>query len=144
MASVNSQYFQGLDKLDVALKNLTDAGRDKDTRKVLRRAMSQGGAVFRKEMKATAPSRPTEPKLRVFPKLENDIRQSVRFLPRESQVLVRVGPRKAQPVARWYEFGTSKQKARPWLRPLFDRTAQPALDKIVSEMRRVIELVHKG
>jgi HK97 gp10 family phage protein len=143
MASVNSQYVQGLDELDAKLKSLTDVGRDKDSRKALRRAMSQGGAVFRKEMRATAPSRPNEPKLRKFPKLKNDIRQSVRFLTRESQVLVKVGPRKAQPVARWYEFGTSKQKPRPWLRPLFDRMAQPALDKVVSELRRMVEQVSK-
>lgn len=137
----DTRYISGLAELEANIQRLTDVGRDKDARKILRRAMSQGGKVVREDLKATAPSRPKEPTLRKFPKLKNDIRQSLRFDKRNSEVLVKVGPRKSKPVARWYEFGTSKQPARPWMRPSFDRTKESALAKIVSELRRMVDVV---
>lgn len=135
----DTQYIQGLSDLEKKLQMLTDVGRDKDTRKVLRRSVSQGAKIFQDEMKLTAP-RQTEPRARGsggarFGPLFSKIRRSVRFLTRESAVLARVGPNKD---TRWYasffEFGTSRQPARPWLRPLFDRKAPQALSKTTQEL----------
>lgn len=139
---MDTQYIEGLDGLDAALKEFPD----KLAKKALRRAMSQGGAILRDEMKVRAP-RQAEPRSLTsggakYGPLWRNIRMSLRFLPRDPSVLVKVGPRaKVAFYALFGEFGTSHQPARPWLRPIWERLKQRTLDKIVSELRSSVDKI---
>lgn len=44
----------------------------------------------------------------------------------------------------WFlEYGTSKQAARPWLRPAFESKAQQAIDTVQTELKKAIDRVVK-
>jgi HK97 gp10 family phage protein len=127
--------IDGLKELDATLKLLPE----KIARNLMRRAISRGGAVFRKEMIATAPRRVKEPAERKYGPIWKNIRLSTRFRRSTGEITGKVGPNaKVAFYARFYEFGTSHQRARPWLRPLFIRNAGKALDAMVAFMRKEI------
>lgn len=56
-----------------------------------------------------------------------------------SQVEVTIGPGKKQFYAYFHEYGTSKMKARPFLRPAYDENIDEVQEKIAEELRKTIE-----
>lgn len=125
--------IKGLKELEAQLLALGP----KIAKNSMRRAIGRGAAVFRKAMKESAPRRQSaEPKLRTFPPLAKNITSSTRFDRKLNEVTGKAGPsKKVSPVARWYEFGTSKQQPRPWLRPIARAKAPEALQVIADYLR---------
>lgn len=129
----DNQFVEGLDQLMVQLRTLPP----KIARNSMRRAFGRGAAVFRKAMAAAAPRRKSpEPEHRDFPPLHKNMRSSTRIDSRTGEVTAKAGPnRKVMPVARWNEFGTSKQPALPFLRPTAQSKAPEAVKEIADYMK---------
>jgi len=136
--------FHGLREIDELLKQLPKqvAGR------VLTAGLRAGGNVIRAEAKRTAPRR-ADPGAKPISssskkgRLPGYLRASiiVRAI-REAgtSAKVIVGPSRRAFYGRFSEFGTSRQPARPWLRPAFDRTREAALKAIKESLGRNVAL----
>lgn len=75
-----------------------------------------------------------------------DLRDSIRIQKvraRGTSVTFVVGAEKKEFYGQFIEFGTSKQSARPWLRPAFDTRVKEALDKIGDELGKRVERTAK-
>ncbi len=56
-----------------------------------------------------------------------------------TQVEVTIGPGKKQFYGMFHEYGTSKMKARPFLRPAYDENIEKVQEVIAEELRKIIE-----
>lgn len=111
---------------------------------VMRRALRAAGGIWRKEIRDRAP--------RLTGWLIKQITMTTKISARYDQGVVQVGPRMKQDpsrhtktvpsagnVAFWYEFGTARQPARPFMRPAFDATKDRVLAKFAEIMRQGLD-----
>lgn len=99
------------DKLEKALERLPTAVRDK----AIRRALKLAAEPMREEMKIRAAPRGARFET---PIVVNDISRGRRGEDLEGDAVVAVGPSRS--FFYGFEFGTSRQAARPFARPAFD------------------------
>jgi HK97 gp10 family phage protein len=133
---------QGLQELQRAL----DALPDKIAKRLMTRAGRAGGAVFKEQMVNHAPRSGSS----VFGQaLKNSkVSGSIRYGPLYDHMritvsfqgvhwmTVKIGPSKGTAFyARFYEYGTIHQPARPFMRPVFDAEWREALNAFAQNIR---------
>ena len=132
MTGLAGTRLEGAKDLDRLLRRLPA----KVGKRVATRAVRQGANVIRDEAKRTAP-RGTEPASPKYGRLADNIRVTkVRDGFAGVVMAVTVGQ------AFWgmfLEFGTSRQPARPWLRPAFHAKAGEAVAKMGTSLGKDIE-----
>jgi len=119
--------IEGLDRLDEALQELAWPA----ARRALRKGMRAGANIVRDEARQKAPVKTG--------KLRRRIRTRER---REENGWMRFAIEVPQSVfyGRFFEFGTSKQPARPFLRPAAANQTDAAVAQMRSSLAEAIEL----
>jgi HK97 gp10 family phage protein len=140
MPEVVSVNVRGLDELEAKLAQMAP----KIGRSVIRRGLKAGAQVFLEEMQARA--------ARLTGFLREHIGMKIKMRAEDLAGTAMVGPLKvdypqrqgkrgkgstisAASVARFLEFGTSKMRARPFIRQSFEVKKGAALDAFVSEAK---------
>lgn len=132
----DSMNLTGFKELAAALKELGP----RVAKKYLRRSVSKGTALVRKEVRDLAPVDTGEMRKDIQMKRERDQRGSADLVASYS-VYVRTGKKsrlsgRSRNIEKnsWYwflvEFGTSKMAARPFLRPGFEASKEDAVTEI--------------
>ncbi len=125
--------------LDDIVKKAEALGREVADNEVMGRALLRTAQPLRDDITRTAP------RSRVAPHVAETFVAKVSREERDlGRVTVLVGPQVGYPgfIAPFLEFGTSKMRARPWIRPSYDAwrtTAFPGA--LVAEMRKQYERV---
>jgi len=122
---------RGTRELQRAIKKITKHSRDE-----LENALNAGGRVILSAAQSRAPVRTGYLREHLSMKTAFDD---------DKGVLIVVGgtipdKKHSANLAWWQEFGTSKQPARPFLRPAFDESKNTAQNAIVSYIKRVMKL----
>jgi len=140
----------GLAELDERLRVLPEAVRGQ----VLTQALLSAAEPIVTEARNRAPIR-TDGKVKKIGKgargrLPGFLRASVRRARggvKDTTATVQIGPAKAAFYGMFSEFGTSKQSARPWLRPAFEIAADAAVEllreKLAAGITRRLDRVLK-
>lgn len=136
MADVVTVKVQGLEELERKLYELPT----KFAKKYVRQALRAGARVFRDEIKQNAPRRTGW--------LASQIAVTTSIRGSELQGKANIGVRKKQDPARhathvpaaadearWAELGTSKQPARPFMRPAFDSKKDAVLARFAEVLK---------
>lgn len=92
-------------------------------RKIVKDALMKGGETFQEEAAARAPV------------ASGDLRESIETqltANKNSEIVVSVGPTVFY--GAFQEFGTSKQSAKPFMRPAFDAKGEAVLDQVSREV----------
>lgn len=123
---VQRTRIQGARELERVLKRLPAQIRGK----VLQSAVMAGAAPIRREAKANAPVD------------DGTLRKSIvarKDKASGASAAVKIGPTRKGFYGLFAEFGTSRQSAKPWLRPAFESTKRAALERIGKALARNIE-----
>jgi HK97 gp10 family phage protein len=132
----------GLQELGAKIDKLVDGI---TTRGGLRKASNAGAEVFRRELRAKAPVRADKylkgPKQRKPGYLKKHIGRWTRT--NQDGLSVFVGPTKSAFYARFLEFGTGNEPARPFIRPVFDSKADAAAKAFEEELAKQIDGAQK-
>lgn len=118
--------------MDELIKNLEAVS--KDISKDLARCVRKGGEIIRDAAKANIRSQGLTKTWDLHDKFAMSTTEKDR-----SQVEVLVGPHKKQFYGAFHEIGTSKHKARPFLRPAYDENINKVQEVIAEELRKTIE-----
>lgn len=126
MVEIIKTRIEGADELAKVLKLLPG----KMGASVLASSLRTGAVLIKKEAAARAP------------RDQGDLAKSIRVQKvkqKGTEALFHVGPDREHFYGIFSEFGTSKESARPWLRPAFDTKAAEALDKIGESLGKKVE-----
>jgi HK97 gp10 family phage protein len=130
---------KGFDEVQEALKSMPGAL----ARKILRNALIPAAKLWRDEMAQRAPrlinvKTATNPKqVRIPGDLARHIGMQV-SVNSDLQGTVKVGPTKRVFWASFLEFGTSKMRAQPFIRPTFEALASQVLNRFYTECRKAL------
>lgn len=129
--------FEGFPEFEKALKKLEDLGTKGDF--IMEDALKEGAKIVQDEAMKRAPHKTY--KLRDNIKI-GDIRETKRGMN------IVVGPTKGDISEVFYgkfsEFGTSREPARPWLRPALDRKKNEIQQKMMDIIMKGIEDTVQG
>lgn len=130
MISFTTQV-QGLRELEQALHALPD----KIAKRLMTRAGRAAGALFKEQLQIRAP-RSRFVANREHGPLHDHMRIKVSFQGGPNWMTVQIGPDKTVSYyARFYEYGTIHQPARPFMRPAFDAQKQRAIEAFANSLR---------
>lgn len=128
---------------DVEITGLEDCERKlhelgpKLATRALKDALQAAGEVFQAAIEARAPYGPhrfAHTNEVVYGAIQQNIDVGLQMLVLEDGGMVRVGPDKKVFWAKFCEFGTVHEPARPFIRPAFDESKEDALDAFVKTM----------
>ena len=119
--------LKGADELARVLRALPDKLGDP----AMASALRKGASVVKKEAAETAPKRTGTLRKNILIKKAKDRDRG--------EVAYEVGPAGRAFYGLFAEFGTSRQPARPWLRPAWEASKRPALDTIMKTLRKNID-----
>ncbi|WGL93768.1 HK97-gp10 family putative phage morphogenesis protein [Arsenophonus nasoniae] len=127
---------KGLRELEYALKKLGD----EIAVKALRKAGSEAMKSVLEDMKMHAGYNALSNKEHMRDSIKIRTNSRINDAKTQTVVTVRVGPSKQHAAkARFQEFGTVKQIARPFIRPALDYNRQFVLNTLTEEIRNSIE-----
>lgn len=142
MADIVTVKVQGLDELERKLYELPT----KLAKKYVRKALRAGARVWRDEIRQTAPKRTgwLASQVAVTTSIRgSELEGSAHIGVRKKQDPARVGHEQHTPgaadEARWAELGTSKQPARPFMRPAFDSKKDEVLARFAAVLKEGLE-----
>lgn len=116
--------IEGARELEAALRQLPDSvGRGN-----LRRTLKTVAEPVRQAMEDAAPRSP------VAPHLAQNIVVATTRKPEDFQASVAIGPKREFFYGHFSEFGTSREPARPWMRPAWDAQKAGLLPAIGREL----------
>jgi HK97 gp10 family phage protein len=124
---------EGLEEIN---RNLLDLG-DKLAKQYIRKAAKQASDLFVKAAKQRAPVLQKPTRQRQPGTLRDSIIAKV-SLTKKKGLVVRVGPEKKVFYARFVEFGTSKMKPHPYMRPAWDSEKNAALDAFAESLKQSV------
>ena len=124
---------EGLAELNATLKDLGD----KVAKQFIKKAGKEAGDLFVAEAKQRAPVMAKPTRQRQPGTLRDSIIAKV-SLTKKNGLFVKVGPKKEVYWGRFVEFGTSKMKPHPFMRPAWDGEKNAALDKFADSLRQQI------
>ena len=126
MADRGNFRVEGAREMEKVLKLLPD----RVAEKALAGAVLASANVIKREMKARAPVDTGGLKKSIIAKRDKTTRSSVTYL---------VGPSTKGFFGMFTEFGTRFIPARPWMRPAFDTSIRPAIDKMGERLGKNIQ-----
>jgi len=118
--------------MDELIKNLEAVS--KDISKDLARCVRKGGEIIRDAAKANIRAQGLIDTGALHDNMSINTTEKDR-----SQVEVTIGPGKKQFYGYFHEYGTSKMKARPFLRPAYDENIEKVQDVIAEELKKTIK-----
>ncbi len=118
--------------MDELIKNLEAVS--KDISKDLARCVRKGGEIIRDAAKANIRAQGLIDTGALHDNMSMNTTEKDR-----SQVEVTIGPGKKQFYGYFHEYGTSKMKARPFLRPAYDENIEKVQDVIAEELKKTIK-----
>jgi len=138
---------QGLKGVEDAL---SQAG-PKLAKRALRKALSAAGQTMVGAAKRRAPVLTKATKQRRPGELRDSVGMTIRLSPKGESGMVHVGPvkdkaRGKQAPGVWglfVEFGSVHGAAQPFMRPAFEQSNQPALEKFTDVIRVAVETLNK-
>ncbi len=119
--------IQGLDQLDRALQELAWPA----ARRALRKGMRSGANIVRDEARAKAPVRTR--------KLQRSIRTRERS-EQDGWMRFAIEVPSSAFYGRFFEYGTSKQSAKPFLRPAAENKTEAAVSQMRTALAEAVEL----
>ena len=124
----------GVDDLCATLRDMGTVA----VRKALRTSLNYSGSQIQEAAIARAPIAEVGTKEHPAGQLKADIRRYV-TIDSSGKGVCAVGPSKHSFYGSFAEFGTSKEKARPWLRPAFDESVGTAQDVFMQVFNAYLE-----
>lgn len=123
---------RGFEELYSKLQSLRLAVREE----ILKKALKAGGLAIERAAKAGAPQETGV--------LQGSIRTVIESTSDVNSAVAKVGPSSKGFYGRFLEDGTQKMKARPWLKPAFERSMEAAEDEMVKVLNDEIEKAIRG
>jgi HK97 gp10 family phage protein len=122
----------GLDKLEETLTTLTK----KAAKKILRQAGRRAGTIWKEAIEQHIES---EGLLKTDYMVDHIQINTKSKSGNDGSITVSVGPAEDAFYGRFAEFGTSKEPARPFMRPAFDETSDQVLQVFIDEVWNACE-----
>ncbi len=133
-------HIQGLDELEAKLYDLPT----KFARRAMREAIQPAIDIWKEELAARAPKLTGWLALEAATKVTTKARDEagegmVGFAPKQNPSRHEEHVPSAANEDYWYELGTSKQPARPFMRAAFESKASAVLDAFTSKLKELLD-----